>query len=59
MLSQDQIDHFDAFGFLRLDQVFTAEEVGTLSQVSKSVCSALLGHVPGRGDVVWQQPFVE
>jgi hypothetical protein len=59
MLTQDQVDHFDAFGFLRLSQVFTLEEINTLCQASKSVCRELLGHVPSCDDVVWQQPFVE
>ena len=59
MLTKAQVDHFDVFGFLRLSQVFTPEEINILSQASKSVCSELLGHVPTGDDVVWEQPFVE
>lgn len=59
MLTQGEINHFDTFGFLVHRQAFDVAETEALRAEFEAVCTRLLGHAPGAGDVVWEQPFVE
>ncbi len=59
MLTKEEINHFDTFGFLVHRQAFDLEETAALGAAFESVCTQLLGHTPGDEDALWEQPFVE
>lgn len=59
MLTHGEINHFDTFGFLVHRQAFDPAEMAVIGAEFEVVCTQLLGHAPGAGDIVWEQPFVE
>ena len=46
MLSEDQKQFFDAFGYLVLRGVFTAEEIATIKRESDEIFREGLGVIP-------------
>ena len=57
-LSQQQLAHFETFGFLVLRKVFTADEMATIKRESDEIFSEGLGNTLPHGRVALQ-PFFE
>ena len=60
MLTAEQIAHFETFGFLKLQQVFTPEEIALMTRESNEIMDEQRGSQPF-DDQKWQavQPFFE
>jgi len=59
MLTQGQIAHFEAFGFLVLPQLFSMEETDALREASLSTFQDMRGGGPYTGEAEWGLPFFE
>ena len=59
MLTAEQIEHFDVFGFLRLRQAFSTREMGEITQAADEVFTIDRGGGPDDGVSQSLAPFVE
>jgi hypothetical protein len=56
MLSEQQVNHFDAFGFLRLRQLYSPDE---MAELRHEVAEVLEGQRDGTSDFQGVSPFIE
>ena len=59
MLTQDQIDHFETFGFLVCRQIFTSEEIDQIRLEAESLYTAIPAQSGRNDDVIWEDNFIE
>jgi len=59
MLTEDQIHHFRAFGFIILRQAFPANEVEAICANADELWTAELGHAPDPDEHISMAPFME
>ena len=59
MLTRDQLDHFDTFGFVVLRAAFTYDETERLHNAAEAAYRDLLGREPRPEDVIWEPGQVE
>lgn len=59
MLTPEQVEHFNAFGFLVLRQVFTADEAETIERETTEIFDEARGGKPYAGEQEAIQPFWE
>ncbi len=59
MLTQDQIDHFETFGFLACRQIFTSEETDQTTLDAESLFPAISAKSTCNDGLIWEDKFVE
>ena len=59
MLTRDERDHFDTFGFVVRRAAFSSDETEQLQSAAERAYRDLLGREPQPADVIWEPDQVE
>lgn len=59
MLTHNQLSCFDTFGFIHLKQLFSSEEITTITQIAESIWIEELGYKPALEEELGITPFIE